>query len=84
MREVLFRSTLPSELLIWRTAEIEAYDGTWPVTSKEVLVETLTGKLSLWVREGWEDVSQTVEGRWIVCQQGLAELSSILGFKKCC
>lgn len=40
MREVLFGSTLPSELLIHRTAEIEPYDDTCPVTSKEMLVET--------------------------------------------
>lgn len=35
-----FGSTLPSELLIHRTAEIEPYDDTCPVTSKEILVET--------------------------------------------
>lgn len=40
MRKVLFGSTLPSELLIHRTAEIEPYDDTCPVTSKEMLLET--------------------------------------------
>lgn len=40
MREVLFGSTLPSELLIRRIAEIEPYDDACPVTWKEMLVET--------------------------------------------